>query len=321
MWLRTVLLVAGLGALIDSSAALSQGRNAPLPNLDVPRGLEPYADVQLVLKNARRAIGLLGTAQLRLDPYPDLIVPAPGVQLRQRRIGPECDTAEVRSFNRGYLLAHIGFNLFLSLQELGVARVHGPHGMPYEQQRKFIQFGRSTLLSVWTPNRLRDLLEVRQTIRTLPRPIREDLSAFLSKLQEYRQHYVRLKKARPAILDELFKREDDAYYWYLVYLESKPRSEELLKKVPKGIGYSELSELLDEQLREVSDVAKTDPGTCFVEHYGPTIMFPSEKLEYDRTYIYPTKYMISFWRRRDMEGIVDLSVYVIARVLEALRTA
>jgi hypothetical protein len=49
-----------------------------------------------------------------------------------------------------------------------------------------------------------------------------------------------------------------------------------LKEKPKGIGYSDLSVLLDKQLREVSDVAKTDPARCFVENNGPTITFPSE---------------------------------------------
>src|SRR5262245_45321425 len=111
--MRIRYLAFALG-LIGTSAALGQGRNAPLPTPGVPKGLEPYADVQLVLKNARQAIGLLGTAQLRLDPYPEPIAPPPGVEippeLRQRKISPECDTEEVRSFNRGYLLAHTGFN-------------------------------------------------------------------------------------------------------------------------------------------------------------------------------------------------------------------
>jgi hypothetical protein len=82
-----------------------------------------------------------------------------------------CDTEDVQSFNRGYLLAHTGFNLFISLQELGIARVNGPHGgLPNETQRKrkFIQFGRSALLNIWTPSRLKSLLETRQAMRALP---------------------------------------------------------------------------------------------------------------------------------------------------------
>jgi hypothetical protein len=142
--------------------------------------LESYADVQLVLKNARRAIDLLGSTELKLEPYPEF-VPPPGSSLRERKITPECNTEEVRSFNRGYLLAHTGFNVFLALQELGVAQVKGPHGLPYEQQRRFIQFGRVALLNVWTPSRLRELLEMRRALRVLPKPIKQDLSAFLSK--------------------------------------------------------------------------------------------------------------------------------------------
>ena len=316
----TANLVVSFSLLIAGGSALGQGRDLVLPKVSVPAGLETYADVQLVISNARRAISLLGAAQLKLAPYPEPIVAAPGYQLRQRKIGPKCDTEEIRSFNRGYLLAHTGFNLFLSLQELEVARVEGPRGMPYDAKRKFIEFGRSSLVTVWTPSRLRELLKVGQAMRTLPTPIKQDLSAFLSKLQEYRRYYIRLKKARPGLLDELFRRESDGYYWYRVYLERPDApGADLLKKLPTGIGYSELSELLDQQLREVSDVVRNDPGACFVEHYGPTITFPSEKLEYDRTYVYPTKYMISFWRRRDLEGLADLADYVIARVLQGLR--
>ena len=318
MSLRMVVLLAGCCLLISSGFAFGQGRSASLPGVAVPAKLEPYADVQLVSKNARRAIGLLATAQTRLNPYPEPIPnQTPGAAPWPKQIGPECDTEDVRSFNRGYLLAHTGFNLFLSLQELGVPQVEGPHGGPDERRRHFIQFGRSALLSVWTPNRLRDLLKVREALRDMPTPIKQDLSAFLSKLAEYRQHYDRLKKARAAVLDDLFRREDHAYVWYEAWVgagakERSPRT---------GIGESKLTELLDGQIRQVSDLAKADPGGCFVSHYGPIITLPSEKLEYANTWIYPTKYLVSFWRRRDMEGTSALADYVIAQVLETLRGA
>ena len=163
-------------------------------------------------------------------------------------------------------------------------------------------------------------MKVRQALKDLPQPIRQDLSAFLSKLLEYRQHYARLKKARAAAIDDLFLREGHGYYWYAVYWKDPERLARLnLPKLTEGVGYDELSDLLDEHARQVSDVAKADPGRCFVAHYGPTVTFPSEKLEYDATRIYPTKYLISFWRRRDMEGTSDLAAHVIAQVLETLR--
>jgi hypothetical protein len=316
---RAVFFVCS-GLLIGSGSAFGQERNVPMPSVDIPTKLEPYADLALVQTNARRAIELLATAELKLAPYPE----------GRKQITPECDSAEVRSFNRGYLLAHAGFNIFLSLQELGIPRVEGPNGGSTEMRRSFVQFGRGALLSVWTPSRLKDLLKVRQALSGLPQPIRQDLAAFLSKLVEYRQHYARLKKARAAAVDELFLREDGEYYWYLAYLERSNTPEaretatvqsagETLKKVLKGIGYDELSDLLDQQAREVSDVAKADPGRCFIEHHGPTITLPSEKLEYDGQWIYPTKYLISFWRRRDMEGTSNIAAHVIAEVLETLR--
>ena len=149
-------------------------------------------------------------------------------------------------------------------------------------------------------------------------PIRQDLSAFLTKLLEYREHYSRVKLQRAAILNDLFTREDDGYCWYRAYLQSQT-AERVTKETLKGIGYHELSEMLDEQIRQVSDVGKSDPESCHVGHIGPKIMFPSEKLEYDLTWIYPAKYMMSFWRRRDMEGTIALAGHVIGRVLEGLR--
>ena len=304
------LLLACVGLLIGCGIALGQERNILLPKVGIPVKLEPYANVALVVKNARRTIELLATAQMKLEPYPEPIGGNP--KLEPKQITPECDSAEVRSFNRGYLLAYAGFNIFLSLQELGIPRIEGPHGLPGDTKRNFIQFGRAALLSMWTPDRLRDLLKVRTALRDLPQPIRQDLSTFLSKLVEYRQHYVRLKRVRSAVLDDLFARGSDAYFWYMSQFQST-------NPARRGIVYDKLSELLDEQARQVSDVAKTDPGRCFIEHHGPTIRFPSEKLEYDRTSIFPTKYLISFWRRRDMEGTSDLATHVIVQVLEMLK--
>lgn len=311
-----VVWVASCCLVLSGSIAFGQKRDDLPPKIAAPAKLEPYSDVLLVVKNARRAIHLLGLAQLSLDPYPEPN-PTPIAGVRgPKKVGPECDSEQTRSFNRGYLLAHVGFNLFLSLQELDVPRVDGPHGLPNARKRNFVQFGRSALVSVWTTSRLRELLEVRHALKELPAPVRQDLSAFLSKLREYRQHYLRLRKARAEVLADLFMREDDAYFWYEAALE-RYRSEP--RQAPKALGYDELSELLDDQLRQVSDLAKTDPDRCYVEHYGPIITFPSEKLEYTRTRIYPTKYLVSFWHRREMEGTGNLADYVITRVFEVLR--
>jgi hypothetical protein len=304
-----VLLLVGL-FFSSSGFALGQERSASLPSVDVPTKLEPYADLGLVEKNARRAIALLATAQLKLS-YQE-----PG-EVWGPKITPECDSAEVRSFNRGYLLAHTGFNLFLSLQELGVPRVDGPHGLPGTVQRKFIQFGRAALLSVWTPRRLTDLVKMRHALRDLPQFVKVDLAAFLSKLMEYRQHYARIRMARGEALDDLFNRASVGYVWYSLSWGGDSKTS--TSKLPAHIGYEELSERLDELARQVSDVAKADSGRCFVAHIGPTITFPSEKLEYTSTLIFPTKYLISFWRRRDMEGTSNIAAHVIGQVLEALR--
>src|SRR5262245_9021057 len=104
-------LAFGCGSLLTSGGgAVGQERGAQFPKVGSPVKLESYADVALVVNNARRTIELLATAQMKLEPYPE---PPP------KQIAPDCDSAEVRSFNRGYLLAHTGFNIFLSLQELG----------------------------------------------------------------------------------------------------------------------------------------------------------------------------------------------------------
>jgi hypothetical protein len=305
-------LLAALAALTSAGLALGQNSSGPIPTVGIPANLEPYADLALVERNARKTIDLLATAQVK---YSEV---AGEAAASGPKVTPECDTAEVRSFNRGYLLAHSGLNLFLSLQELGVPRVEGPHGLPGTVQRKFIQFGRAALLSAWTPKRLTELVKVRHALRDLPQPVKVDLAAFLTKLMEYRQHYARIRKARGEALDDLFNRASEGYVWYSLSWSGDPKTS--TSKLPAGISYDELSERLDEVARQVSDVAKADPGRCFVAHIAPTITitFPSEKLEYSPM-IFPTKYLVSFWRRRDMEGTTGVAAHVIAQVLETLR--
>jgi hypothetical protein len=196
-----LILACGIGAL-------AQGGDEKLPARSVPVGLEPYADVTLVLQNGRRVIGLLGTAQFDVHASDG-----------QKSEG-NCNSLEVQSFNRGFVLAHTGFNMFLALQEAGFTDLAGPVGMPGDKGRRFVQFGRSALLAAWTPKQIGQLLDLRQSLHSLPTPVKADLAAFLTKLREYRSHYARLKAAKPDLLEDLFEREDDAYYWYHAYVES-----------------------------------------------------------------------------------------------------
>jgi hypothetical protein len=302
-----MVLAIGI-ALAFGIGALAQGGDEKLAVRSVPAGLAPYADVALVIENARRVIGALGTAKFE-------VVPREG-----RQGAAECNSEEVQSFNRGYVLAHTGFNMLLALQERGFTEISGANGLANAKRRRFVQFGRSALLGSWSPKQLGRLLEVRQSLASLPAHTKTDLAAFLSKLREYRAHYVRLKAAKPDVLDELFRRENDDYYWYRSYLETVgPRVADILKKMPDGLGYHELSGTLDKELREVSDIAKSDPHACYVEYVGLAIAYPQEKLERDYNPIYATKYMVSFWRRREMEGTAGLADYVIGQVLEVLR--
>jgi len=55
------------------------------------------------VKNARRAIDLLGSAQMKREPYPEPVEAAPRIEPGQRTFGPESDKTEIRSFNSGYL--------------------------------------------------------------------------------------------------------------------------------------------------------------------------------------------------------------------------
>ena len=181
-------------------------------------------------------------------------------------------------------------------------------------------WARLVLLGAWTPKQLTQLLDVRRSLASLPPSTKADVAAFLTKLQEYRTHYTRLKAANADLLEDLFRRESDDYYWYRSYLENAgPAAAEVLKGIPEGIGYEGLSEQLDKQLRTVSDVEKEDPDACFIHRSGPVIAFPSEKLKRENTEVFATKYMVSFWRRRDLEGTSGMSDYVIGRVLEALQ--
>ncbi|MGD9670755.1 MAG: hypothetical protein AB7U75_17205 [Hyphomicrobiaceae bacterium] len=297
-----------------------------VPAYDVPAGLEVYTDIKAVTESAQRVIELLSVATLTLQPYP---VPfkVGERQTINREIIPECDTDRIRSFNRGYQLALTGYNLLLSLRETGIARARGPHGLPDARKRRFIEFGRSALILAWQPSRVQEVLTILDSLSALPQSRRDDLATFLTILLEYRIHYMRLKARSEEQVNELFRREDHAYYWYRVYLDrfsngvaqKEIRSD--LRQLSEPIGPDELSGALDSMLRETSDVDKTDPHACFVEHYGPVIEIPVEKLQRENAELYPTKYMVSFWRRRDMEGTSTIASFVLTRVLEALRAS
>lgn len=310
---RKTIAAAGLVVACGAVAALAQGNDSRLGERAAPAGLEAYTDVALVLQNARHVIATLGTAKFEADPsFAD-------------KNGGECGSDEVQSFNRGFILAHTGFNMFLALQESGFSDLSGANGLTGYKHRRFVQFGRSTLIAAWTPTQLGQLIGMREMLRSLPKTTKADLAAFLTKLAEYRLHYTRLKTAKPEILEDLFRREDDGYYWYRASLEQSASAHpeylaEQLKSMPEALGYSELSAALDKELREVSDIGKTDPNSCFVENVGLIISYPTEKLKRDRNSIYATKYMISFWRRRYMEGISELADFAIKQMLETLRS-
>lgn len=309
---RKSVLAAGSALTFWIVAAFAQGDDGKLAERSAPAGLESYADTAIVLQNARRVVGVLGTAKFDVN--------ASGDEKRDT----ECNSEEVQSFNRGYVLAHTGFNMFLALQETGFTDLAGPNRLAGEKHRRFVQFGRSALLAAWKPKQIGQLIDLRGSLRSLPASTKADLATFLTKLGEYRLHYTRLKAAKPELLEDLFRRENDAYYWYHAYIESNATKDaetfsELLKQMPKGVSYSELSETLDKELREVSDVAKNDPHACFIQHLGLVISYPSEKLNRDYNPIYATKYMVGFWRRRAMEGTSELADFAIQRVLDALR--
>ena len=303
-----MVAAAGSALVLSIVVAVAQGSDGKLGARSIPAALESYADPPLVMQNARRVIDLMGTATFT--------APASDEQENDS----VCNSEAVQSFVRGYLLAHSAFNMFLALQEGGFTDIAGPNGLPHIKHRRFVQFGRSALLGAWTPKQLAQLLEVRRSLTSLPPITKADVAAFLTKLQEYRTHYTRLKAVNPDLLEDLFRRESDDYYWYRAYLErAGPDAAEVLKGIPEGIGYEGLSEQLDKRLRAVSDVAKEDPHACFVHQSGPVLAFPTEKLKRDYTEIFATKYMVSFWRRRDLEGTSAMADYVIGRVLDALQ--
>lgn len=91
------IVAAGDAALaLSIIVALAQGSDGKLAARSPPAGLEPYADATLVMQNARRVIGLLGTATFDVQAS------------EQRKSDPECNSEAVQSCNRGYLLAHSG---------------------------------------------------------------------------------------------------------------------------------------------------------------------------------------------------------------------
>jgi hypothetical protein len=305
-----IVAAAFFVAFDPNSRAISE---TAIPSVAVPRHLEAYANPKTVITNATRVINAFQKAQLTWPPYPKGLDPV---------ITPECDREEIRSFYNGYRMAQLAYNMFLSLQETGRFTTLGPVGAFYSPRdpqryqrfprRRFVQFGRAALLAAWQPATIRQLIETREALKQWPDSHRRDLSAFLAKLIEYRAHYRKLQAARPSMLDSLMLRQSEDYVWWHLNSTADERA-------PSALTYDAFSAALDAALQDVS-IRAADKSKCLVAHHGPELTIASLNLKAERDRgLYPTKFMVTFWLRRDFEGTGDLAELVLNETLKALK--
>ncbi|WP_139247389.1 hypothetical protein [Hyphomicrobium sp. NDB2Meth4] len=296
--MRTALLVF---SVLLVSIAVSPAIGERAPGFAVADRLKPYADPKIVADSGRTVIQLLAAAK---------------IESVANGLDPDCNTPEVESFYRGMHLAHLAYYLFLSRQEVG--RFEDSSPTQTEPPRAFVDFGRNSLLRVWTPSLLLRLLNTAASIDDLPADSRSDLARFLAQVREFRAYQVSLRPA-DAELQALYGRLSDEKYlrhWRLFLPDDGV--EGIRRQFPDRTLFN-----FDEELRTLVNTVRPPDLPALSKCYeaGSAFRIVIEDRAIDSTkLLLPISYMVRFWDRREAEGTADLADFLLEQAISRLQS-
>lgn len=277
-----------------------------LPGPEVPIDLKPYAQQSDVLAAAEAVLHILKTAKFQKASYGD------------GQDQPPCD-----SLNRGMMLAHAGFNMFVNARERGWISPTSVLGS--SQDLGLLSERRANLLRIWDAAKLMELLQLRETLTAWPEEIRHDVSTFLVELLNFKTTHREMRLRFSERLKEIQRRSTDNYaldYWVWRRVENVPdkgeKLDEFHRRRPEPLGYEEYSGALFQLVKEIPGQSR-EILNCLKRTSGALITFEGSVAGFDNGYSYPAKYMFTFWERRDREGLGTMAEYVLNQVIQALR--
>ncbi len=301
-----------LSTILQAQNAASEPPEAitELPAIHLPDDLQPYAEPNNILATVETVIDILASAKFAKATYSD------------KADEPPCD-----SLNRGMMLAHAGFNMFVNTTERGwtsptaVLSNFGNDG-PYAG---LVSPRRGLLLRVWSMSDIERLIQLRLKLKTWPQKTRGDLGTFLTELLRFRKTRNEMILRFPERIKDIKRRETPEYAAnYRLWRDIRgvpnegPELAAFHIQWPEPLSYSAHSEALYKSMKEIPGEARP-LDECLQETSGALITFSGDTSAFNTGYSFPIRYMFTFWERRDSEGLSNIAEFAIKRVIEAIR--
>lgn len=296
-WYATFLFV--LAACWSPHQAATHAET--LPGFAIPDRLKPYADERGTFENARAVIALLKGAEFVRDP---------------NGLDSDCNTDDVESFYRGMHIAHLGYYLLLSKQEVGWFEDQSP--TQADPPRAFVDFGRNVLLRVWTPRMLAKALDLSSTVGKWPPERRADLVRFLTILRDFRAYHANVLRSRDD-LDALYSRlnSDSTLRYWRIYMPGGG-IQEMKNRFPGREPMNFDAELRD-LVNKVRGADQPPIEPCFEAGAPYTITLEDSRDIKSSKLLLPISYMLRFWDRREAEGTSALAAFLLTAAISQVQ--
>lgn len=335
--LKQIVLVLVASGFISSSAyAKEKLKPTNIPWFELPQRLKPYADLDRVLATARSTINLMATTRFDIS---------------KDKIRTSCQNDKILSVYRGAVMTLGAHKAFINKMEIGwpsmnrsVAWTRG-----WDNSSKVWKKGdpilthpsRALLHTAWPTSKLAQLFILTGDLKKLPTPIRHDLRAFLIFLLESHERWIIINKRANDSWRLVLRTQERDYIPAKFYAKSDAESKASLRGQdfdeeafgrlwPGELFNTDLSPHLRKIYNSVRGPTDTAIDPCFDDLPGifPNgyfdnrdqfrATFGNEHQLVIETFIGPTKYGIMFWQRRNTEGMVALTRYLLSRIISAL---
>lgn len=294
------VVVAYAVAALTSSAVHAE--KVTIPDLEAPASLAPYVDSEKTIASAGLAISALSNAQF------------------SNAASSACDSPEWQSLYRGARLAHSAYYLFSSAQELGWLK----HESPFDGNRAILGPAREAVIAWWPKTEVAKLANLGSQLRSLPDQHKHDLREFVRKLSEFRNVTGKIVAREAGLLSEIMdehkvlslEEKKDLFVRLGTEYSEKTFPGESWRfadsKIQMALIYDEVAAgllALANKVRDPSDLRLHD---CLLGGFEmiPPLKFGTEE-QFEQKYLFPSKYMISFWLRRHREGTAGIAAYLL----------